>query len=303
MQNRYCALPKKETHDEAMKVSVILPVHNGATYLSSSIESILDQSFTDFELICVDDGSSDESPTILARYADRDQRVRIITRSPNAGLPSALNCGFATANGPYHSWTSDDNILHPTMLEKLVAVLDENPDVDIAHASYNVIDEAGRSIRHVPVGPATRLIHGNNIGASFLYRASVTEKLKGYNEALMGAEDYDFWLRAAHHFKFHALEEPLYEYRRHGASLTDQRARRNYMLRDIILERELDSGFWASSARERAAILLEMAYSNPWQPRYDLIARAAKEDKQQFFASLPRMGRWMYYSLRTRLLG
>ena len=284
-----------------MKVSIILPVHDGAPFLSAAIESILDQSFADFELICVDDGSTDQSPDILAHFASRDPRVRIITLHPNVGLPAALNRGFAVAQGQYHSWTSDDNLLRPDMLTKLVAVLDQDAGTDIVHAAYDVIDEAGHFVRHVSVGPAERLMHGNNVGACFLYRAAVTERLGGYDAHIMGAEDYDFWLRAAHHFSFRALDDTLYIYRRHRASLTDQRSRRNHMLRNAILERELQSSHWASSNKERAAILLSMVYSNPWQARFDLLARAARYDFGQWVRSVPAMLRWLYYSVRSRM--
>ena len=286
-----------------MKVSMVLPVHNGAAYLPAAIESVLTQSFHDFELICVDDGSSDESPRILARYAANDPRIRIITLSPNVGLPAALNRGFAAARGAYHSWTSDDNMLDPAMLETLVAALDAHPDIGVVHADYDVIDETGAFVRHVAVGPYEQLIYGNNIGACFLYRADVTAQTGGYDEGIMGAEDYDFWLRAAHQFRFLALPQTLYAYRRHGGSLTAQRSRRNVALRDQILLRELDSGFWTEDKSERAAILRTMVYTNPWQPRFDLLAKSAAAAPLAFIASILEMARWVYYSLRQHLRG
>lgn len=286
-----------------MKVSMILPVHNGAAYLPAAIDSVLAQSFRDFELICVDDGSSDESPRILARYATEDPRIRIITLNPNVGLPAALNRGFAAARGEYHSWTSDDNMLRPEMLATLVAALDANPDIGVVHADYDVIDEQGGFVRHIAVGPYDRLMYGNNIGACFLYRAAVTEKTGGYDETIMGAEDYDFWLRAAHDFRFLALPQTLYDYRRHGGSLTAQRSRRNVELRDKILLRELETGHWTKTNAERAAILRTLAYSNPWQPRFDLLAKAAAAAPGAFIASAPEMLRWIYSSFRQHIRG
>ena len=117
------------------RVSVVLPVHNGAAYLDSAIGSILGQTFRDFELICVDDGSSDETPQILRRHALADRRIRVITNRPNKGLPGALNTGFAAARGALHTWTSDDNLARPQMLAQLVAALDANPAAAIAHAT------------------------------------------------------------------------------------------------------------------------------------------------------------------------
>ena len=126
--------------DPAPRVTVVLPVHNGAAFLDAAITSILAQTFRDFELICVDDGSTDDTPAILRRHALADRRVRIITNSPNKGLPGALNTGFAAARGTLHTWTSDDNIARPDMLARLVAALDAAPDASIAYADFSVID-------------------------------------------------------------------------------------------------------------------------------------------------------------------
>src|SRR3546814_6938167 len=83
------------------------------------------------------------------------------------------------------------------MLARLVAALDARPDADIVHADFLLIDDAGNQIGRTRVGPVDRLLHGNNIGACFLYRARVTEALGGYDTGLFGVGDYDFWLRAA----------------------------------------------------------------------------------------------------------
>jgi hypothetical protein len=101
-------------------------------------------------------------------------------------LPGALNVGFAAARGKLHTWTSDDNIARPHMLDRLVAALDANPAAAIAHADYSVIDAGGRTIGYQKVGPASELLFGNRIGAAFLYRAEVTRALMGYDETLLG---------------------------------------------------------------------------------------------------------------------
>ena len=106
------------------RVSMVMPVHNGARWLAEAIESVLTQDFGDFELILVDDASRDASPAIMADAAARDPRVRLLHLDTNVGLPAALNHGFAAARSELHSWTSDDNLLRPTMLARLVAALD-----------------------------------------------------------------------------------------------------------------------------------------------------------------------------------
>src|SRR3546814_7988232 len=97
-------------------------------------------------LILVDDASHDGSPAIMAEAAARDPRVRLLHLDTNVGLPAALNHGFAAARGELHSWTSDDNLLRPAMLARLVAALDARPDADIVHAAFLLIDAAGNQI-------------------------------------------------------------------------------------------------------------------------------------------------------------
>lgn len=252
------------------RVSVVLPVHNGAAYLDTAIGSILGQTFRDLELICVDDGSTDETPQILRRHARADRRIRIITNCPNKGLPGALNTGFAAARGQLHTWTSDDNIARPQMLERLVAALDANPAVAIAHGHYSVIDAEGGVTGFQKVGPASDLLLGNRIGAAFLYRAEVTRALSGYDETLFGVEDYDFWLRAARQFAFVTLDEDLYLYRRHEASLTDRRAAHIHALTSQILRRELAH---VSDRKLRARALVEQGLASRIEPRLAMLAQ------------------------------
>ncbi len=253
------------------RVSMILPVHNGAAYLEAAAASILGQTFADFEMICVDDGSSDATPQLLEQIAASDSRVRIITNRPNKGLPGALNVGFAAARGALHSWTSDDNIARPHMLERLVAALDHHPEAAIAHGNYTVIDGDDAVIGFQKVGPASDILLGNRIGAAFLYRAEVTQALCGYDEALFGVEDYDFWLRAARSFRFITLDEDLYLYRRHGASLTDRRARTIHRMVAEIIQRELEL---VGDPAVRATVLLEHGLASQIDPRIGMLAKA-----------------------------
>jgi glycosyltransferase involved in cell wall biosynthesis len=276
------------------RVSVVLPVHNGATYLEASINSILDQTWRDFELICVDDGSTDETPVILARLAARDRRIRIITNRPNKGLPGALNTGFAAARGSLHCWTSDDNIARPRMLERLIAALDAHPDAAIAHANYSVIDARGAVIGFQKVGPPQEILFGNRIGAAFLYRSDVTRALCGYDERLFGVEDYDFWLRAARRFRFVTLDEDLYLYRRHEGSLTDQRALAIHRLVRQVIVRELAL---VDDPDLRARVLLEHGLASRLDPRAGLLVQALRARPLLTLTRLPSIVRHLAFHL------
>ncbi|WP_246465562.1 glycosyltransferase family 2 protein [Novosphingobium jiangmenense] len=276
------------------RVSIVLPVHNGAAYLDQAIRSIRSQTFRDFELICVDDGSTDETPEILVRHARSDCRIRVITNRPNKGLPGALNTGFAAARGSLHGWTSDDNIARPQMLERLVAALDANPDAGIAHANYSVIDAAGAVIGFQKVGPASEILLGNRIGAAFLYREQVTRSLGGYDTGLFGVEDYDFWLRAARTFRFVTLDEDLYLYRRHEGSLTDQRARTIHRLVGQIIRRELAH---VSDPGMRAKVLLEHGLASRLEPRLGMLWRAFTVRPLFVLAKVPAVARHLIFHL------
>lgn len=282
------------------RVSMVMPVHNGARWLADAIDSVLAQDFTDFELILVDDASRDASPTIMGEAAARDPRVRLFRLETNVGLPAALNHGFAAARGALHSWTSDDNLLRPQMLTRLVAVLDAQPEADIVHADFTLIDDEGVELGRSRVGPVERLLYGNNVGACFLYRAGVTEALGGYDTKLFGVEDYDFWLRAALQFRFVALHEDLYIYRKHGGSLTSQRATQIQALTAEIVERALPDNL---PARSRSEILLGLALRSSRSWRFDLVGRAFRANAGYVTTQLPALARWSLVVARNRLTG
>lgn len=280
------------------RVSVVLPVHNGAAYLEEALHSIRNQTFADFELICVDDGSTDETPEILLRHAAADRRIRIITNRPNKGLPGALNTGFAAARGSLHCWTSDDNIARPQMLERLVEALDADPDAAIAHANYSVIDATGAVTGFQKVGPASEILFGNRIGAAFLYRAEVTRTLGGYDEGLFGVEDYDFWLRAARAFRFVTLDEDLYLYRRHDGSLTDRRALKIHRLVARVITRELAL---VENDATTASVLLEHGLASRIDPRLDMLWQAFRLRPGLALRKAPAICRHLAHHLRRAL--
>ncbi|QTD56709.1 glycosyltransferase family 2 protein [Parasphingorhabdus cellanae] len=221
-------------------ITIVMPVYNGARYLDSAIRSVLQQRYSDWELICIDDGSTDGSDAIIMGHAMADQRIRHLSNGQNLGLPATLNRGFTEARGMFHSWTSDDNILRADMLVKLVEELENRPDVDMVYAGYSVIDDADNIMRYVAPPSMDKRWYGNPVGAAFLYRREVTEKLGGYDEQLFGAEDYDYWMRAAHYFEMMPLDVDLYLYRRHDRSLTDQRSKDIRQLVSKVLLRELE---------------------------------------------------------------
>lgn len=202
-------------------ISIILPVYNGEKYLALSIESCLAQTYSNIELIIVNDCSTDATLSIASEYAKRDSRIRIINNETNKKLPASLNIGHRAARGDFLTWTSDDNLYKIEALETLLNVIVEK-QIDIAYSDLISIDESGRIIREVDYVGFENIIFGNFIGASFLYRKEVYQRNNGYNENLFLVEDYDFWLRALVHSQFYQLKKKLYYYRKHEDSLTHQ---------------------------------------------------------------------------------
>jgi glycosyltransferase involved in cell wall biosynthesis len=200
------------------RVSVLLPVRDGERYLREAVESILGQTFTDFELIALDDGSTDATPAILDELAARDERVVVERHSP-AGLTAALNAAAARARAPYLARMDADDIALPDRFALQVAFLDAHPDVAVIGGAYDEIDDAGRVARTItyPTGhdAIARAMRRHNciLHSTVTMRADAFAEAGGYR--LEHAEDYDLWLRIARRRKLANLSEVVLRYRRH----------------------------------------------------------------------------------------
>jgi len=207
------------------KVSIVLPVYNGERYLEQSIVSCLRQTFVDWELVVVNDASTDNTQKIIDRFRQEDSRIRCVVHPENRKLPGSLNSGFAVARGRYFTWTSDDNLYRPEALAEMADVLDLDDRYDLVYSDYQVIDANGRSLHEIAVDSPEELVLRNVVGACFLYRRQVHERLSGYDETKFLVEDYDFWLRVSQHFRISPpLRKLLYDYRVHGGTLTSNRS-------------------------------------------------------------------------------
>lgn len=202
-------------------VSIVLPTYKRAHLLAQAMRSVLDQTHGNLELIVVDDNSPDDTARVVSGF--EDPRVRYVRNDPNLKLPRALNRGFSLARGSYLTWTSDDNLLAPTAIEKMVAAL-ETGDCDFVYADYWLFSEQdadGNPIapQHHRLPDTLRMEKGNHIGACFLYTRRLYEAVGDYNPELFLVEDYDYFLRAAKQFRFTHIPEPLYYFRRDDATL------------------------------------------------------------------------------------
>lgn len=203
------------------EVSIVLPTYNGERFLSQAIESIIKQTYTDWELIIVNDCSTDSTPDIAKEYASKDSRIRIINNDVNKKLPESLNIGFRSARGKYLTWTSDDNLYLPDAIYEMHSYLEENQNSMMVCAKINYIDESGEKTGlSISYDPHTIYAH-DSVGACFMYMRQVLDDVGEYDADMFCAEDYDYWLRILKcygHIDF--IDKTLYLYRDHSDSLT-----------------------------------------------------------------------------------
>ena len=203
------------------RVSVVLPVYNGEPFLADALESILAQSFRDFELIAIDDGSRDASGEILDRLAARDDRVRVVHQT-NAGIVAALNRGLALARGELIARMDADDLAHPERFARQVVFLDAHAEIAVVGCAVTLIDRVGNRIRDVEYPLASEAVAaflacGSPLAhpAVMMRRAAVLAA-GGYREAYLHAEDYDLWLRMAERYRIANLPDRLLRYRQHA---------------------------------------------------------------------------------------
>lgn len=206
------------------KVSVLMAVYNAERYLAAALESILGQTFTDFEFIVVDDGSNDESARILAKYGAADRRLRIIPNEANSGLAYSLNKGIDFARGAYIARMDADDISLPTRLAAQVAFLDAHPDCCLCGGALMTFSTEGAGVLWQPPLAHDDIL-SSMIFESVIYHPTVMmrgETLNRYGlryaENFRVAQDYELWIRLAEVGKLANLPEVLLHYRLHVGS-------------------------------------------------------------------------------------
>jgi len=309
-------------------ITVLLPVYNGAKYLNPAVESLLAQTFRDFELLLINDGSTDESAAILAGYDDR--RIRLEHNPTNLGLPATLNKGLELARAPYIARMDCDDISLPTRLEKQFHYLEAHPEIGILGSNYRLIGSQGSpgDFSNFPSEHCLirwGLIFGSQIPhPCAMMRLEVLRRLGGYRP-LTVAQDYDLWQRAAWETRLANLPESLLLLRYHATS--SSRSRQSLLDKNsdeicqAILARMLGSpppeevvgplrswkfdapGGFDRPLAQRAAILLEQACRAHIQdPTLDgRERRLVRTDAAKRLLHLARRGVWPAIPLALQL--
>lgn len=197
------------------KVSVILSTHNQGQYLPLAIKSILNQSFTNFEFLIIDDASSDRTSSILNRF--KDKRIKTFTNQYRQGLTLSLNKVLRHSKGDYLARMDADDIAHPDRFKLQLKFLAHHPQVAVCGTAANLIDDSGKKIgeRHYPLHITQTLLMRYNplIHPSVMIRRTALDQLDNYDETLNGAEDYDLWLRLGSKYQLANINQVLLAYR------------------------------------------------------------------------------------------
>jgi len=206
-------------------VSIITPTYNRANLLSRALESALGQTFKDFELLVIDDGSTDGTAELMARYTARDPRVRYLVQPENAGVSAARNRGFREGHGRFYALLDSDDEWCPEKLEQQVAAFDKMPpEVGLIYTAVETLGPE-RWIHHPKHRGdlSTKLLIENVIHgtSSVMLRREAVEQTGMFDEGIPAVEDWDYWIRLSRHFQVSYLPEVLGYY--HDAKNDSQR--------------------------------------------------------------------------------
>jgi glycosyltransferase involved in cell wall biosynthesis len=229
--------------NDSPRVSVVIPLYNREAYIGESIESVLEQTFTDFEVLVIDDGSTDRSGDVVRTY--RDPRVRLLCHERNQGIPRTRNTGIDAARGAYLAFLDSDDIAYPTRLAKQVAFLDDHPDHAAVGAWVDWMDETGRPLGRVKRRPlaaqdiaALRLFRQGIENTASMARTAVLREYR-HDENFDVSEDFELWARIAAKHGIANLPELLVRRRAHNQRTSHDKDEPTRHYRRAIYEQQL----------------------------------------------------------------
>jgi len=276
------------------EVSVLMSVYNGERHLSEALESLLGQTFSNFEFMIVDDASTDKTSDILKEYARRDTRIRLMRNTQNVGLTRSLNLGLRSLQGEYVARLDADDVCLPNRLKTQRDYLDEHPQVGAVGSGVQTIDEQGTPLEEarVPVEhealQAQLLVDNCFLHSTVMARRSVVQQVGGYDERLRYAQDYDLWWRISRVAHLAALPEILVRLRLTSKSISK-----------LHLEEQKECALEVSLRAVQedldGQLLHKEAYQRFWwayHGQYDLLQRGDIRRLQSFWNLLASHASW-----------
>jgi len=209
------------------KISVIITAHNYAGFVKQAIESVFSQTMDDYEIIAVNDGSTDTTAEVLGQY-ENHPKIKVLTLT-NVGLAAASNAGVRASSGEYVIRLDADDYFDENILLIESRILDTRPEIGMVYPDYYRIDKHGEileCVRLLKVNSEVKLLDRNPLAAGAMFRRASYDAIGGYNEKLRYQEDYDFWIRFIDKFHVYNVNLPLLYYRQHAESMSrNQEAR------------------------------------------------------------------------------
>jgi len=250
-------------HTVAELVSVVIPCFNQERYIDETIQSVLNQTWPNIELIIIDDGCKDGSRTVLESFGERLTILEHPGRV-NKGQSAAINLGLRQSRGEYLGILDSDDLFVPDKIEKQMRFLENNPDFGLVYSNGMYIDENGKEVCKMlygnhspPSGPEQVLLSScYNVPSNSLFRRSVFDKVGFLDESLRSAQDHDYAIRIAEVTRIGYIDECLWKYRRHGGSISNNRTMERWKNGFKILEAARKRHpYPVSTIRQRKAIL------------------------------------------------
>lgn len=233
-------------------ISVIMSVYNAEPYLQMAVESVLDQTFADFEFIIIDDGSTDGSLRIIEDYANKDPRIQIIQNAERMRLSKSLNKGLAAARGIYIARMDADDISLPNRLQIQLDYLERHPEIGVVGGQIRFIDEKNQVNREGRLDTSTALVKWDlNFGSALCHPAVMMRKelvtsAGGYSDEMVYAQDYDLWRRLAEITQLTNLPDVVLYYRLHPVNTSSDyvKTQSDYgrRVQEAILSKYFDRG-------------------------------------------------------------
>ncbi len=208
------------------KITVLMSAYNAEKYLAEALESIMNQTYQDFELVIVNDGSTDKTEAIIQEYATKDKRIVVINNSVNQGLTKSLNLGLAQARGEYVARLDADDVAWPERLAKQYQFMESHPELALIGSWAEIIDEQGASKGYLrgetdealfrfKMTLVNQLVH-----STFFFKTELARAQGGYNEAYQYVQDYEFSSRLMKKYRLNNQPEVLVKFRTHAKAIT-----------------------------------------------------------------------------------
>ena len=250
--------------EQAPLVSIVLPVYNGEKYLAESLDSLFAQTYQNWELVIINDGSTDGTENLILNY--QDKRIRYLSNDGNKGIIFSLNRGIEESNGKYIARLDADDIALPTRIEKQVEFLSENPEFAMCGSYFQTIDSNGKLLKNVEFPSNNRdaqsflLLHNCFCHSAIMMRTNIAKELK-YDEKFQICEDYDLWYRISRTGKI--LNLPVFTtlYRVHDNNMSTRKSEIMFVHVNKINKRILDDLGIEYSKSELAAHSHALSYN------------------------------------------